>query len=417
MNSREKLIKTINHNDPKSVLLDIGATPQTGISASVLYHLRKSLGLDDKPSKVYEPFQILGEVEMDMMEKLSIDVVGIFNPYNMVGVKNENYRPWNMPDGTPCMISGNIEYDEVDGKTFVYPQGDRSCKASMVLPEGGYFFDATDRFDPIVESDLDAKRDFKNDFVVYSDEIALSLQKQADHYHKNTDLGIVGNFQGMGLGDAGGMPGVGLKKPIGIRKMDDWLMAHMLWPDYINDLFEMQTEVALKNLEIYKQAVGDKIQAITVSGTDFGTQSCEIFSPDLFRKFYKPYYTKVNNWIHENTNWKTFFHTCGSIANILDDLHECGVDILNPVQCSATGMEAEKLKKKYGDKFVFWGGGVDTQATLPFGTPDQVYDEVKGRIKIFNQDGGFVFSAIHNIVGKTPIDNLKAMFRAIEDSK
>ncbi len=417
MNSREKLKKVINHKPIDGVVLDIGATPQTGISASTLFQLKKALGLEEKPITVHEPFQILGAVEEDVRKALGIDVVGIFSPYNAFGIKNENWKAWTMPDGTPTFMAGQFEYDVVDGETLVYPQGDRSCAPSMKLPEGGYFFDAIDRSGQFDENCLNAREDFKNDFNVYTDETAKTFADQAEYFYNNTQYGMVGNFAGMALGDAGAMPGQFLKEVSGIRRMDDWLMAHILWPDYVHEVFELQTEVALKNIEIYKQAVGDKIQVITVSPTDFGTQNREMISPDVFREMYKPYYKKVNDWIHKNTSWKVFFHTCGSIVNLLDDLFECGVDVLNPVQCSATGMEPHMLKEKYGDKFVFWGGGVDTQHTLPFGTPQQVAQEVEERLKIFSKDGGFVFSTIHNIVGKTPIENLVAMIETIKNYK
>ena len=123
----------------------------------------------------------------------------------------------------------------------------------------------------------------------------------------------------------------------------------------------------------------------------------------------------MNDWVHENTSWKTWFHTCGSIINLLPELHEAGVDILNPVQCSATGMDPRMLKEEWGDKFIFWGGGVDTQRVLPFGTPEEVYNQVMERLEIFAPGGGFVFNTIHNIMGPTSPENLQAMFQAIRD--
>ena len=135
----------------------------------------------------------------------------------------------------------------------------------------------------------------------------------------------------------------------------------------------------------------------------------------MYRDFYKPFHKKLNDWVHENTNWKTFYHTCGSIVNLLDDMVEAGVDVLNPVQCSAVGMEPSMLKEKYGKKLVFWGGGVDTQHTLPFGTPDEVREQVLERLKIFSKGGGFVFNTIHNIVGKTPVENLVSMYDALKE--
>ena len=177
----------------------------------------------------------------------------------------------------------------------------------------------------------------------------------------------------------------------------------------------MQTQTMLKNLEIYRQAVGDRIQIVWISGTDFGTQNGEFFRPEVFRELYKPYYQRINDWVHQNTPWKTFYHCCGSIVNYLDDFVEMGVDILNPVQLSARGMDAHMLKEKYGDKLVFWGGGVDTQQTLPFGTPEQVRQQVKERLDILSKDGGYVFAPIHNVVAKTPVENLIAMYEAVKE--
>jgi uroporphyrinogen-III decarboxylase len=161
--------------------------------------------------------------------------------------------------------------------------------------------------------------------------------------------------------------------------------------------------------------VGDKIELMQISGTDFGTQRCEFISPDLFREFYKPYHKKINDWVHNNTNWKTFYHTCGSVVNLLDDFVDSGMDIMNPVQCSATGMEPKFLKEKYGGKLTFWGGGIDTQNTLPFGTPEEVKAEALERLKIFAPGGGFVFNTIHNIQQPTPVENILAMFEAIKE--
>ena len=171
----------------------------------------------------------------------------------------------------------------------------------------------------------------------------------------------------------------------------------------------------LKNAELIYQACGNKIQAIYVSGADFGTQNGPYMSLESFRKFYKPYHTRINLWIHEHTQWKTFFHSCGAVADFLQDFYESGVDILNPVQLSARGMDGKMLKEQWGDKFVFWGGGVDTQKTLPYGTPEEVYAQVQERLRIFGKGGGYVFGSIHNIVAKTPIENIMAMVEAVRD--
>jgi uroporphyrinogen-III decarboxylase len=204
-----------------------------------------------------------------------------------------------------------------------------------------------------------------------------------------------------------------LPHPKGVRDPEIWYEYLVSHEDYIRAIFERQTEVALKNLELYRQAVGDRIDVLFMSGTDFGTQRGPICSPQLFRSLWKPYFTKLNAWVHQHTPWKIFYHSCGGILPIIPDLIDCGVDILNPVQCSAEGMDAQNLKQKFGDKLTFWGGGVDTQKVLPFGTVADVRKEVAERVEIFSPGGGFVFNTIHNIQQSTPVENILAMYETV----
>jgi len=181
--------------------------------------------------------------------------------------------------------------------------------------------------------------------------------------------------------------------------------------------FEKQCENGLKIIEQLAKALGDKVQVAFVSGTDFGTQRGPFISPATYRDLYKPFQKIINDKIHELTNWKTFIHSCGSVYQLIPDLIEAGFDVLNPVQCSAAEMEPVRLKKEFGDELVFWGGGVDTQKTLPFGTAEEVYSEVRERIDIFSENSSFIFSSIHNIQSDVPTENIIAMFKAIDDAR
>lgn len=416
MTSRQRILETINHRQPDRVPVDLGATGQTGMNASTLYRLRKALVLEEHPIEISEIFQLLGKVDPDMMQYAGADVIGLNNPSNMFGVPDGPLKPFRMPDGTPTLIAQGNEYDVTeDGSVYMYPQGNRSVGPSGHMPAGGSCFDNINRAPEFDEDDLTPAEDFKDDFGILDDATARYLEEKSKALYEGTDYAIIGNLGGAGLGDSAMVPGPHVLAPKGIRKFDDWLMAHMLYPEYIQEVFEMQTQTMLKNLEIYRQAVGDRIQIVWISGTDFGTQNGEFFRPEVFRELYKPYYQRINDWVHQNTSWKTFYHCCGSIVNYLDDFVEMGVDILNPVQLSARGMDAHMLKEKYGDKLVFWGGGVDTQQTLPFGTPEQVRQQVKERLDILSKDGGYVFAPIHNVVAKTPVENLIAMYEAVKE--
>ena len=159
--------------------------------------------------------------------------------------------------------------------------------------------------------------------------------------------------------------------------------------------------------------MGDRIDVVVMSGTDFGSQNGPFISPNAYRDLFKPLHKAMNDWVHAHTPWKIFYHSCGAVAPLLDDFVDMGLDILNPVQCSAAGMDAAVLKQKYGDKLVFWGGGVDTQKTLPFGTAEEVRAEVRERVRVLGAGGGLVFNTVHNIQARTPTENVLAMYEEV----
>jgi uroporphyrinogen-III decarboxylase len=185
-------------------------------------------------------------------------------------------------------------------------------------------------------------------------------------------------------------------------------------PDYVHEIFTYQCDIALQNLETFAKIGGDVVDVLMVCGTDFGTQNSQFCSTDTFDSLYAPYYRRINDWVHAHTKWRTFKHSCGAVRPLVNHFIACGFDILNPVQCSATGMEPNPLKADFGDRIAFWGGGVDTQKTLPFGTPEEVSAEVTSRLEAFSPGGGFIFNTIHNIQARTPIPNIVAMVDAIK---
>jgi len=416
MTSRERILAAINHQQPDYPPLDLGGCGQTGINASSLYTLRKALKLPQHPIEICEPLQMLGNVEQDLLEKIGADVIPLWNPSNLLGLSTKITKPWNMPDGTPVLMPDNFEFDVSEkGDVLVFPCGDRNVPCSVHMPEGGSFFDIISRFPPIDEDNLTPIEDFKDNYTIKNEEDCKYWENKSKLLYDETDFAIMGVLGGMGLGDVAEILGPFIKNPRGIRDIEDWLMAHILYPEYVREIFKYQTEIALKNLEMYRQAVGDRIQVIWLSGTDFGTQCSTMQSREIFIDLYKPFYKRVNDWIHNNTSWKTFYHSCGAIEPLIGDFIEMGVDILNPVQCSAAGMDPKTLKKTYGGKIVFWGGGVDTQQTLPYGNPKDVRKQVLERLAIFSPGGGFVFATVHNIVAKIPPENIIALFDAVKE--
>jgi uroporphyrinogen-III decarboxylase len=211
------------------------------------------------------------------------------------------------------------------------------------------------------------------------------------------------------------VPAPFLKHPKGIRDVEEWYISTLTRQDYVHAVFARQCEVALERLAQVHAAAGNTIDVLYVCGTDFGTQASTFCSLETFDRLWAPFYRQVNDWIHRHTTWKTFKHSCGAVEAFLGRFIELGFDILNPVQTTAAGMDPRALKERYGPRIVFWGGGVNTQWTLPFGTPDQVRTEVLERCEIFATGGGFVFNAVHNVQAQTPVENIVAMLDAVRE--
>jgi len=419
MNSRERVRRAIEHQQPDRTPVDFGGSAVTGISASIVSGLRRALGLDPEGTrvKVIEPYQVLGEIGPDLREALGIDTVPLTSRATMFGFLNDDWKPWELFDGTPVLVPGKFNTAPNEkGEILQYPDGDRSAPPSGRMPKGGFYFDAIIRQPPIDDDSLNVE-DNLEEFVPVSDEDLEHWRREAEYLRTNTDFAVVGSFGGTSFGDIAWVPAVNLKNPRGIRDVEEWYVSLAIRQDYIRELFERQCEIALANLTRVREAVLDNVDVVMVSGTDFGTQRGPFLSLDMYRELFKPYHRKVNDWIHANTSWKTFIHSCGGVEPLIDEFIEAGFDILNPVQASAEGMDTAAIKSKYGDRITFWGGGVNTQVTLPFGTPAQVREEVRERIETFSRGGGFVFNAIHNVQAGTPVENVMAMFETLREAR
>jgi len=412
MTSKEKIQKCLSH-EPGPVPVDFGGTAVSGIHCSVVESLRKYYSLEKKPVKIIEPYQMLGEVEDDLRDAIGIDVVGVFPRNTLFGFPLENWKEWRTPWEQDVLVPGEFNTSMNGEDVIIYPEGDTSAPASGRMPGSGFFFDSIVRQPPIDDDKLNPEDNMEEFKPVDEDDLSYFVQalKDADA----TGKGVIANFGGTAFGDIALVPAPFLKYPKGIRDITEWYVSTVMRQDYIHAIFDRQSEVAIANLERIFARVGNLPDAVFICGTDFGTQDSQFCSTDTFDSLYAPYYKKVNNWIHEHTEWKTFKHSCGAVLPFMDHFIDSGFDIINPVQCSAAGMDPRTLKGRFGDKLVFWGGGVDTQQTLPFGSPDEVKKEVRERLEIFSENGGYVFDAIHNVQAKTPLENMAAMFDTVRD--
>jgi hypothetical protein len=412
--SKQNLQRTLNHQQPEKVVVDFGSTAVTGIHVLIVEKLRDYYGLENKPVKVIEPYQMLGEIDNELVSAMNIDVIGLTSAKNMFNVPNVGWKIHRTLWGQEVMFPADFNYTyNNNGDILMYPEGNTSVPPSAMMPKSGYFFDALDRQKPIDDATLDIEDNLE--------EFGLLTEKDLEYWRNKvkeisgTQKGVVASPGGTALGDIALVPAVGLKNPKGIRGIEEWYISTLIREDFIKEIYRRQTDIAIENLKLFHNAVGEKIDVAFICGTDFGTQNSTFCSGETYARLWLPYYKKINDWIHLNTTWKTFKHSCGAVEPLMDLFIESGFDIINPVQINASGMDPRILKKKYGEKVVFWGGGVDTQGVFAFGTPAQVKEQVKMQCEILNNNGGFVFNTVHNVQANVPFKNVVAMLDALKE--
>ncbi len=412
MTSKQRIRAAIEHRQPDRIPVDFGASFITGIHCSVVEALRHHYGLPKRPVKVCEPYQMLGEIEDDLRAALGVDTTPVFPNRTIFGFVNENWREYRTPWGQLVLVSEHFKTIENDRGTYIFPQGDPTVPPSGHMPKTGYFFDSIVRQGEIDEDNLDVA-DNMEEFGLMTPAEESYWKKEAARL-RGSDHAVVTHLNGTGLGDIALVPAPFLKKPKGVRDIAGWYMTVAANPGFVGKLFDRQVEVAIENLHRLHAIAGDVIDVVVVCGTDFGTQESTFCSRATYDALWHPRYKRINDWIHAHTSWKTFKHSCGAVENFMPNFIASGFDIINPVQCSAKGMEAKLLKARYGDRITFWGGGVNTQKTLPFCTPEEVRREVLERCETFAPGGGFVFDAIHNVQALTPTANVVAMIEAVK---
>ena len=231
------------------------------------------------------------------------------------------------------------------------------------------------------------------------------FQQRARIIYEYTDYAIFGGFlKGSKLGTTGVFAGYDL---------EEWFYILVSDPDYANELFHATAEAAVENLKLYLDACGEYMDILMMSTSDYGTQRGPMISPEVFNRVYVPNYRIMNDYVHEHSKVKTFFHSCGSIRTLLNGFIDAHVDAINPVQLSALNMNPKELKEEFGKRIVFWGGGIDTQDVLPNGSVDEVREHVKNNLLTFKEGGNYVFNTVHNIQALVPPQNIEAMLETV----
>lgn len=405
--SKERVNNSISHISPDVIPVDFGATSVTGIHCKVVEQLRQHYGLEYKPVKIIEPFQMLGEIDEELKQVMHLDCEHVFGAKDMLGIEQTPTKECRTPWGQIVFMPEKIDMTpDSNGDIWLYPEADRTAQASAVMTEGCYFMNAIERGEPYDEDNLDPAYNLEE--FGYITDADLDYFAQQTTRAAATQRAIVASFGGTALGDVAFIPGASLKNPRGIRGVADWYMSTLLRPDYIHQVFEKQIEIAISNYQKLWDRVGSNVDVVFTCGTDFGSQESQFCSVETFDELWLPHYRKMNDWIHNNTTWKTFKHSCGAVLPLIPSFIEAGFDILNPIQINASNMDSKMLKSRFGDDIVFWGGGIETQKILPNATPEQVAEHVREQCDILGQSGGFVFTSIHNVQANVPVNNLIA---------
>jgi uroporphyrinogen decarboxylase len=410
MNSRDRVLSSINHKEPDRVAIDLGSTPSSGISAIAYSNLKKHLGMSGGHNRVYDVVQQVAQPEYEILDKFGVDVLDIGRMFND---KDSDWYDFILPDGSTAQYP--VWFRPVlqkDGSYLAYnKEGDLVGK----MPVGATFFDQTGF--PYLE-------DYPDDYSNLSDAMGkvlwqalahspwdhasesdfwIKLREKALYLRQNSDRALM-VVCGCNLFEWGTF----------LRRMDNFMMDVYSEPEQVEALLDALMQKHLESLRKVCEAVGDVVDILRF-GDDLGMDSGPFMSPEIYRTLFKPRHSILCDYVHKNSSMKTFLHSCGSIYRLTPDLIEAGYDILNPIQTTCFEMEPERLKKEFGADITFWGGGSDTRFVLNRGTVDDVKNDVKRRLEVFAPGGGYVFNPIHNIMPDVPPENIVAMFDAVDE--
>lgn len=409
MNSRERILAAIDHQEPDRLPVDLGSTPSSGISAIAYDNLLRVLPLQDRRNRVYDVVQQVTQPSEEFLDHFRIDAHDLGRTFNRRETDWCSYLlPTNRPAQQPIWFHSE---KQADGSILAYKDG----QAIAVMPATGISYDQIvfpfiDGYPEQYGGNMDAAMgrihwaalvhspwDHAADVDFWE-----QLRWRAIELRARSERAIVLSA-GCNLFEWGTF----------LRRIDNFIKDLVRNPLEVERFLDALMVRHLASLEKICRAVGDVVDIIRL-GDDLGMNTGPLVSPEMYRRFFKPRHTLLCNYIKTHSRMRTFLHSCGSIHKLIPDLIEAGFEVLNPVQTNARDMEPERLKREFGRDVTFWGGGADTRAVLNFGKPEQVRDHVRANIEILAPGGGFVFNTIHNILPDVPPENILAMFAAVD---
>ena len=401
MTSRERARKILNFEEADRPAIDLGATRMTGTSAWTYVALKKALGIEGGVTRVYDLFQMLAEVEEPVLDALGCDFAMVPDDHMSYGLTREGWKDFTFWDGQTFQVPVGFQPQVTEDGSLLVGNGPGWTEPVARMPHGGRYFDSinvanlTDTFEVphVDEKDWNLPGPLEDEFL------ERELAKIKALYESTQRALVVTPPFNLSSGYGG---------------LYQWGMKMALDPDHCREYMIACSEASARRARQYLEVVGEYLDVVVLSGADYGTQDREAFRPSLFGECMAPGWKVVCDAVHEFPHVKVWVHSCGSVPGMISYMAEAGVDCLNPVQWGAAGMDRQWMKETFGDRLTFWGGGINTQNTFPFGTADEVRREAQECLDIYAPGGGYVVNPIHNIQADVPVENILALYETAQ---
>jgi uroporphyrinogen decarboxylase len=409
MTSRERVLAALNHKEPDRVPVDLSGHRSSGIAAMAYARLRDYLDLPKKPIRVYDPVQQLAIVDEDVLQRFKVDAIELGRAF---AHEDKWWTDWVLPNGTPCLMPVWAKPERDNGEWVLLSKPNRRVIARM--PESVWYFEQSN-FPFLEREDLDHVREELAECmwsaaasppgpITAGPAGEVMLAEGARKLRAESSRAIIGLFGGnlLELGQW-------------FYRNDNFFMLLAGEPERAHKFLDKLMEIHLGNLERFLRLAGPHIDII-LFGDDLGMQSGPQVSPAMYREFFKPREKILWDVVKQKApHLKIMLHCCGGVRELLGDLIEVGLEAINPVQITCRGMETAGLKRDFGKRITFWGGGCDTRDVLIHGKTEQVRDHVRRQVEVLRPGGGFVFQQVHNIMADVPPANIVAMLDAVNE--
>jgi uroporphyrinogen decarboxylase len=406
MTSRQRVLKALNFEPVDRVPRDLGGMASTGISSFAYPKLVQALGLAPRRPRCHDTNQMLALPEMDVLDALGCDVVSVFWGVTNAFVEPQKWHNYDFNGRLPAMVREPKQFETKPDGTIVQPQWNISMAPTAVVFNQEHAGQPFDLSAELPKPDLTQVKKEQEE-TLPKDKDIREMVELCKRVRNTTDKAVF--FNGPTY------TGIAITSPGGCAV---WPMVCLTEPQFVADYHGLMTEYAIKRIDLLLKEVAPYVDIAMMASDDWGTQNALFAPPRIFEELFLPYLKQINGHTKKVApNVKRFLHSCGAIYDILDLVIASGFDVLNPIQWPAGGHSYKAWKDKCRNRIAMWGGGVNTQHTLPLGTLADIETEVRQVVACLSENSGFIFNGIHNLLAETPPEKIIAMYHATAQCK